>query len=911
MRFRQEQIVFVVAALGLGAMGWSMLTGGERPLRGGGGNAQAAERPHHRVPDPALALPNDVLPELTRGLFEPPQDSAPLPPLELVEPPRERLAALLPPTEPGPAPAAFGKLLRRALAGVELPDLFVAGDAPASELEDDDFLGLAGKPDGKPALVPGAQPDASAADDLSSEERAALIASWKQRYDWIQRPGDLQFGRILNPDRFALEIDPDRASEPLHFVHIDPRTGREKFANISAPPIQVARESIAAFGLADTVANEIELRARKLGAELTRGSFEEAQALARYCILHRHDAPRALEIAEDLYRRAAAYDPKDPEPRIGLARCLEAAFRFEDAFGVYQELLAAFPHREEVHVALAMLEARFLLYAQAEERLRAALTMNQGSWISRFGLGRFLVQRGRAGEALEHLKIAHQNATQAPELLPVRVAIRTTLADAHLAEGQLAEAEAMYRSAVQADADHQRALAGLLAAQLYAGRKPEIPEPDEGAGFELLLARGVAALAAGEHEAARDALRAAAEADPLRAHHAHAALSVLAEVTGNTEEAQRLADEALERDPSNAFALFQRGRLLGRQDDYEGARAALLAALEEELDFEDALVALGDMAFRLGEFEDAERYLARAVTLADQRAEVHGLRGLNLLRLGRVQEARESFERALALAPEHPLGSAGLAWCLYLAGDSEEALIQLAKIDDQRRAEPDTDAWRVWSREQIARLRDHLQKTEWRDPFARKRLANGWATDESHGVQSVMADGTVELSGSFSQSGRARVYRDYDAGAFLSFEADLWIDPEKNNARIGIAAVRERASGRTGESEVIAEASVSRHDEGGVQLRFVRSGTAPDVRDMRQPFPTGRWVRVKLERRGESTEATITLYLDGIPLIEDHPAPALGQARSPLRVGLFVEGDTGREVLVRMDNVSVVTRFAP
>jgi hypothetical protein len=104
---------------------------------------------------------------------------------------------------------------------------------------------------------------------------------------------------------------------------------------------------------------------------------------------------------------------------------------------------------------------------------------------------------------------------------------------------------------------------------------------------------------------------------------------------------------------------------------------------------------------------------------------------------------------------------------------------------------------------------------------------------------------------------------------------------------------------------------VSRHDEGGVQLRFVRSGTAPDVRDMRQPFPTGRWVRVKLERRGESTEATITLYLDGIPLIEDHPAPALGQARSPLRVGLFVEGDTGREVLVRMDNVSVVTRFAP
>jgi hypothetical protein len=67
-------------------------------------------------------------------------------------------------------------------------------------------------------------------------------------------------------------------------------------------------------------------------------------------------------------------------------------------------------------------------------------------------------------------------------------------------------------------------------------------------------------------------------------------------------------------------------------------------------------------------------------------------------------------------------------------------------------------------------------------------------------------------------------------------------------------------------------------------------------------------VRLKLERRGESTEATITLFLDGVPLVENVSLPALGQSKSPLVVGLFATGEIGREVVVRMDNVSIVTR---
>jgi hypothetical protein len=45
-----------------------------------------------------------------------------------------------------------------------------------------------------------------------------------------------------------------------------------------------------------------------------------------------------------------------------------------------------------------------------------------------------------------------------------------------------------------------------------------------------------------------------------------------------------------------------------------------------------------------------------------------------------------------------------------------------------------------------------------------------------------------------------------------------------------------------------------------------------------------------------------------VPLIENEPLASLGQTSTPLLVGLFVEGKTGREALVKMDDVSVVYR---
>ncbi|MAB77978.1 MAG: hypothetical protein CMJ89_01380 [Planctomycetes bacterium] len=921
MRLRQEQTVFLVTILFLGFLTWNLMSGGEASIRGGG-RGKDAEFVNYAPPDVARALSDGSFkPALRREIFQPPRDTRPLQRLPLDEPPRTVISGLLPPTDPGPAPISYGTSLRSQVEPIELPEIFDAVSESAGFETDDAFLGVVKKdePTRPRSLInPRDEGEKDPYADETSAERSARRQGYRRNYAWIQHSsGESWFGRIENENRYALKIDADRDNEPILFVRLNPDTGRGFFENIQVGAIPVERDAVVDFGFAETATNEFEVRLLELGPTLTRGTYDKAVALADECVRRRLEAPRALEIAEGIYRRAAAFDSEDPAPRLGLANCFEAGFRFEEAFNEYNDLLETFSHREVVHVRLARLEERFLLLDEAEQRLRRALSMDRSSWVTRYGLGSFLARRGRHAEAVGHLREANRNAPQDPNKLHIRVGIRSLLGDVLFALGKLKEAEPFYRQALAADPDHGRSRAGLLAlgftgdpAALSASSTTGEIAGEE--GFEMLLARGIALLyegTAASFSRAREVLESAAEADPLRADRALAALSFLAELTGHPDQALGFAEQSREINPRNAYALFQIGRLRGQQDDYEGAREALLAALEEELDFEDALVSLGEVAFRLGRFEDAERYFERAISLNSGRHKVHTLRGLNHLRLGAVADALVDFQAALDLDGDNPTAAGGLAWCTYLSGRSEQAVNLLASIDDRRRSEDKEDPWRVWSREQMERIQDHEEKVEWFDSFDRNRLLNEWRTREGDGPIVSMEEGAVKIEGTFTKSGGlARVYREWPASLFVSIEADIWIEPGKDNVRVGLFIARERRRGR--ESEIVAEASVMRHLEGGVQVRFLRSAREDDVRDMRQPFPTGRWVRLRIERTGEASESAVTITMDGVPLIEKEPMASLGSASTPLLVGLFAEGDNGREVRVKMENCAVVFRGA-
>jgi chromosome partitioning protein len=246
---------------------------------------------------------------------------------------------------------------------------------------------------------------------LTPDQRAARIAGWKKLHDWVRiTEGDPMFGQIRNQDRFDLG---NRPGEPVFFVQVDPETGAETFPGQAPVPYDRAR--ILEFGLADTASNHIQLRKREFEREMTPSLYADLLAFAGECVDLRREAREALRVAEAMYAQAASFDPNDPLPLLGLARCYEAGFRLEQAWETYLGLLERFEHRPEVHVGLGKLEARLRLFESAEARLVQAERVGRASWEVQWALGRFLHERGRFEQAALHLREASRFEPKDPQ----------------------------------------------------------------------------------------------------------------------------------------------------------------------------------------------------------------------------------------------------------------------------------------------------------------------------------------------------------------------------------------------------------------------------------------------------------------------------------------------------------------
>lgn len=913
MRLRKEQTLLLVTIALLGAFLWSSRQDDALRVRRGSGSDTVLER--YPVPDVSQAQPEtrDTSPA-GRDLFAPPRDTRPLPKLDFETPPIPPSTALRPPGVPGVGAAWYGRLLRAEATPQRVADLF-------PEVDGGEGVGI-------PAGAAGATSDsaldhlrtlgASTAAErarLSPDERAARIEGWKKLHDWMRvNEGDPLLGRIENLDRYGLA---ERTGEALQFVELNPDTGLERFPGQA--PAAYARERVLEFGFADTASNSIQVRRREFDREIRPSNYGDLLAFADECVAQRLEAREALDVAAVMYRRAAEFDGDDPTPVLGLARCFEAGFRFEDAHDTYLRLLERFDHRPEVHVQLAQLEARLRLFDSAEERLLKAERLGRASWSVQHALGRFLLERERAAEAAEHLRLAAQHEPKDPYLGATRSRIRADLAAALLREGALEEAADWFERAVQADPTNQRADAGRMTCVLLGVDPARFDATWTGdAGFESLLAQGLAALDAGAAATARDALLLAAETDPLRAPAAWRALSWLAETSGYPEQAERWIEEAYRGDPTDAWTLYQRGRLLAARDDLEGARETFIAALDQELRFPDVLVAMGRGAFDLGLFDRAHMFFDRTLFLAPERVEVYALQGVNQLASGAVGDAERSFEQALERDPSQALALAGLAWCAYERGDAAKAITRFAELDDRRRALPEEDPYRVFATEQIARIQDHFAKQIWTDRFERRRLKNGWDTEEAAGPDVELVDGELRIRGTFDTNGTVRIWRMLPAADFVSLEMDVTVK-SANNARVGVFISKERRRG-VGVTEVQGMVSIGREKHGDLALLFMDTARAdpewetvpelPAVDGVASPlwWPTDQPVRLRLERVGQGSEAYGRLYVGGVIVREGMSMRKLSSSSTELRLGLFVEGQTGLPADVVVDDVEMVYR---
>ncbi|MFT7677502.1 MAG: tetratricopeptide (TPR) repeat protein, partial [Planctomycetota bacterium] len=731
MAIRQEAVVLGLTTMLLGYWLYGDLTtGSARRMSGGVGDAP--EFTDYFSPGVDVALPPDGRSsDIARDLFSPPRDTAPLQTLALDEPPLEALTALRVPFAWGPRPRAMGAVLQASPAAEPVAGLFEGlALEDGSEIEAADFGSAGGGSDGNSALsgmgYAGATDIADELADLVADDPAVRIAGYRKLYDSIQIPG-LKWGRIRNENRWTLDR---RREDTVLFDEVDPETGKLLFPGV--PAIEYERIRIKEFAFAETTANAVELEFVAFSDPLRSAEHDDALDFARICIGLRTEVPRALEIALEICTRVLAIsDGDDVEATLLLGRIREAGFDFDGAFQIYQGLIAdGYRSHAEIHVRLGDLVTRFRLFDQAEQHYRDALGVSSTSWLAHWRFGRFLLEHGRGDEALDHLADAERREPSGQAQAYQRVAIRTDHGRALLFLGRTSEALVAFKRALNADSLHPAALAGVVATASFLGTSEareqadaamgalgdELPEAD----FELALALGMARTADGDWENAKRELLTAASTDPFRAYAAYRALSWLAEVTGHPDEALGYVNQAFEGNPSDAWTLYQRGRQMFAAEDLVGAEANLRAALDLELNFTDALVAMAELKRALGEALAAERYYERALEVDPSRAVVHSRRGFNLFGLGDSVAAEASFTEALRRQPDLASARLGDAWARYVAGDSQEAITRLGELVEARRNAADDDPYRAWAQAQAERIVDHEEKEVWTDLFERR-----------------------------------------------------------------------------------------------------------------------------------------------------------------------------------------------
>ncbi len=122
---------------------------------------------------------------------------------------------------------------------------------------------------------------------------------------------------------------------------------------------------------------------------------------------------------------------------------------------------------------------------------------------------------------------------------------------------------------------------------------------------------------------------------------------------GRYTEALPDLDQALMLNPRSFEAHINRGRTLVKLQRYAEADLCFDKALELDGRSPDALASKSDLYFKLHRYDDALRYAAKTYAANSNFFLAPKLHGDALVRLNRAAEAIDSYDRALAINPQH------------------------------------------------------------------------------------------------------------------------------------------------------------------------------------------------------------------------------------------------------------------
>ncbi|MFN2595692.1 MAG: tetratricopeptide repeat protein [Pyrinomonadaceae bacterium] len=341
-------------------------------------------------------------------------------------------------------------------------------------------------------------------------------------------------------------------------------------------------------------------------------------------------------------RAAVARDAKDAKQQEALTDALAAtladALRYDEAVAAYDELLksrgindAPLVADTDKQLASKYLERIVVIRRQAEQTDAAAATvarmrrlLGANDLLPEYYAVQLLRDAGKRTEAVEAAHAARTRFPENPALLNLEAA---TLAEA----GRVDEAATLLRTRLNGKIDNDYTVNASIV-QLYI-------EANRGREAVDLAQKLLASTPA--------------DAPALMKQNSLVLLSSAQERAGDFKGAEDSLRKILADDPDNATALNNLGYFLTeRGERLKEALDMIQRAVKSDPSNASFLDSLGWVYFKLGQLDEAERYLSDAAKLGTRSATIQEHLGDLYERRGKREEARAAWRKALSFSTE-------------------------------------------------------------------------------------------------------------------------------------------------------------------------------------------------------------------------------------------------------------------